>query len=150
MPMLFLSGATVPAAMLPHWAQTLAQFMPASYLVSGFQGIFFRHRMLLHADAVPLWRHRARGDAPPLGADPGAVHAGLLPGQRFPGHLLPPSESLGQRPGRRRATAHYGARLVPGDATVPLGEGRKNPAAQQTLGGGRAGAVRRHGYVAVV
>src|SRR5450755_1937122 len=46
MPMLFLSGATVPAAMLPTWAQTLAQFMPASYLVSGFQGIFFRNQNL--------------------------------------------------------------------------------------------------------
>jgi len=46
MPMLFLSGATVPAAMLPKWAQTLAQFMPASYLVSGFQGIFFRDQTL--------------------------------------------------------------------------------------------------------
>ncbi len=46
MPMLFLSGATVPAAMLPRWAQTLAQFMPASYLVSGFQGIFFRNQNL--------------------------------------------------------------------------------------------------------
>jgi len=46
MPMLFLSGATVPAAMLPKWAQTLAQFMPASYLVSGFQGIFFRNQNL--------------------------------------------------------------------------------------------------------
>jgi imidazolonepropionase-like amidohydrolase len=44
--MLFLSGATVPAAMLPKWAQTLAQFMPASYLVSGFQGIFFRNQNL--------------------------------------------------------------------------------------------------------
>ncbi len=46
MPMLFLSGATVPSAMLPRWAQTLAQFMPASYLVSGFQGIFFRNQNL--------------------------------------------------------------------------------------------------------
>jgi imidazolonepropionase-like amidohydrolase/ABC-type multidrug transport system permease subunit len=46
MPMLFLSGATVPATMLPNWAQTLAQFMPASYLVSGFQGIFFRNQNL--------------------------------------------------------------------------------------------------------
>jgi imidazolonepropionase-like amidohydrolase/ABC-type multidrug transport system permease subunit len=46
MPMLFLSGATIPAAMLPNWAQTLAQFMPASYLVSGFQGIFFRNQNL--------------------------------------------------------------------------------------------------------
>jgi imidazolonepropionase-like amidohydrolase/ABC-type multidrug transport system permease subunit len=51
MPMLFLSGATVPAAMLPKWAQTLAQFMPASYLVSGFQGIFFRNQNLW--DNVP-------------------------------------------------------------------------------------------------
>jgi len=46
MPMLFLSGATVPSAMLPKWAQTVAQFMPASYLVSGFQGIFFRNQNL--------------------------------------------------------------------------------------------------------
>jgi imidazolonepropionase-like amidohydrolase/ABC-type multidrug transport system permease subunit len=46
MPMLFLSGATIPSAMLPKWAQTLAQFMPASYLVSGFQGIFFRNQNL--------------------------------------------------------------------------------------------------------
>jgi imidazolonepropionase-like amidohydrolase/ABC-type multidrug transport system permease subunit len=51
MPMLFLSGATVPATMLPNWAQTIAQFMPASYLVSGFQGIFFRNQNLL--DNVP-------------------------------------------------------------------------------------------------
>ncbi len=47
MPMLFLSGATFPAAMLPTWAQTLAQFMPASYLVTGFQGIFFQQQNLL-------------------------------------------------------------------------------------------------------
>jgi imidazolonepropionase-like amidohydrolase/ABC-type multidrug transport system permease subunit len=46
MPMLFLSGATIPAAMLPKWAQTLAEFMPAAYLVSGFQGIFFRNQNL--------------------------------------------------------------------------------------------------------
>jgi imidazolonepropionase-like amidohydrolase/ABC-type multidrug transport system permease subunit len=46
MPMLFLSGATIPAAMLPGWAQTLAQFMPASYLVTGMQGIFFRNQNL--------------------------------------------------------------------------------------------------------
>jgi imidazolonepropionase-like amidohydrolase/ABC-type multidrug transport system permease subunit len=47
MPMLFLSGATIPAAILPQWAQTLAEFMPAAYLVSGFQGIFFRNQSLL-------------------------------------------------------------------------------------------------------
>jgi imidazolonepropionase-like amidohydrolase/ABC-type multidrug transport system permease subunit len=47
MPMLILSGATVPSAILPHWAQTLAEFMPAAYLVTGFQGIFFRNQSLL-------------------------------------------------------------------------------------------------------
>jgi imidazolonepropionase-like amidohydrolase/ABC-type multidrug transport system permease subunit len=47
MPMLFLSGATIPAAMLPVWAQTVAEFMPASYLVSGFQGIFFHNQTIL-------------------------------------------------------------------------------------------------------
>jgi imidazolonepropionase-like amidohydrolase/ABC-type multidrug transport system permease subunit len=52
MPMLFLSGATFPAAMLPRWAQTLAQFMPASYLVTGFQGIFFQNQNLLDNKAA--------------------------------------------------------------------------------------------------
>ena len=47
MPMLFLSGATIPAAILPTWAQTVAEFMPAAYLVAGFQGIFFRNQTLL-------------------------------------------------------------------------------------------------------
>jgi imidazolonepropionase-like amidohydrolase/ABC-type multidrug transport system permease subunit len=42
MAMLFLSGAVIPAATLPVWAQTAAQFLPASCLVSGFQGILFR------------------------------------------------------------------------------------------------------------
>ncbi len=46
MPMLFLSGATIPEAILPVWAQTLAQFMPATYLVQGFQNIFFRNQNL--------------------------------------------------------------------------------------------------------
>lgn len=46
MPMLFLSGATVPSANLPKWAQTAAEFMPASYLVKGFQGIFFRNQSI--------------------------------------------------------------------------------------------------------
>ena len=53
LPMLILSGATVPSAMLPKWVQTLAEFMPASYLVTGFQGIFFRHQTILdHGAAV--------------------------------------------------------------------------------------------------
>ena len=46
MPMMFLSGAAIPAAMLPRWTQTVAQFMPASYLVSGMQGIITQHEPL--------------------------------------------------------------------------------------------------------
>jgi imidazolonepropionase-like amidohydrolase/ABC-type multidrug transport system permease subunit len=46
LPMLFLSGATVPSAILPKWAQTVAEFMPAPYLVNGLQGIFFRNHTI--------------------------------------------------------------------------------------------------------
>ncbi len=53
LPMLLLSGATIPSAVLPKWVQTAAEFMPASYLVSGFQGIFFRNQTILdHGPAV--------------------------------------------------------------------------------------------------
>jgi imidazolonepropionase-like amidohydrolase len=50
--MLILSGATVLSAMLPKWAQTLAEFMPASYLVTGFQGVFFRNQSILDNGAA--------------------------------------------------------------------------------------------------
>ncbi|HUB82629.1 MAG TPA: amidohydrolase family protein [Bryobacteraceae bacterium] len=46
MPMLFLSGTTIPSSILPAWAQTVGEFMPATYLVTGFQGIFFRNQNL--------------------------------------------------------------------------------------------------------
>jgi imidazolonepropionase-like amidohydrolase/ABC-type multidrug transport system permease subunit len=52
MPMLFLSGATIPAALLPKWAQTVAEFMPASYLVTGIQGIFFHNQTIFHNPAA--------------------------------------------------------------------------------------------------
>jgi len=48
LPMLILSGATVPSAMLPRWVQTLAEFMPATYMVQGFQGIFYRNQSILN------------------------------------------------------------------------------------------------------
>ena len=53
MPMMFLSGATVPLAVLPSWAQAIAAFIPAFYLVNGIQGIFQRGESLL-ANAGPL------------------------------------------------------------------------------------------------
>ena len=46
MPMMFLSGAAIPASLLPRWTQTVAQFMPAAYLVSGMQGILTQHESL--------------------------------------------------------------------------------------------------------
>jgi imidazolonepropionase-like amidohydrolase len=37
--MLFLSGATFPISMMPLWIQTIAQFLPATYLFQGIQSI---------------------------------------------------------------------------------------------------------------
>jgi imidazolonepropionase-like amidohydrolase/ABC-type multidrug transport system permease subunit len=46
LPMLFLSGATFPVGALPVWLQTLAQFLPASYLYTGLQGILIQKESL--------------------------------------------------------------------------------------------------------
>jgi len=46
LPMLFLSGATFPVSELPGWLQIFAQFLPATYLYTGMQGILFRHENL--------------------------------------------------------------------------------------------------------
>jgi ABC-type multidrug transport system permease subunit len=37
MPCLLLSGAAVPLEILPGWAATVANFLPASYLVKGLK-----------------------------------------------------------------------------------------------------------------
>jgi ABC-2 type transporter len=47
MPMLFLSGAMMPTSMMPRWTQSIAQFVPASYLVSGMQSIVTEQRSLV-------------------------------------------------------------------------------------------------------
>lgn len=39
MPMLFLSGATIPVTIFPNWLQIVSQFIPATYLTSGISGI---------------------------------------------------------------------------------------------------------------
>ncbi len=46
MTMLFLSGATFPASMFPNWLLIATQFIPATYLVTGLQGILIRHESL--------------------------------------------------------------------------------------------------------
>ena len=43
MPMLFLSGATFPLSILPIWAQVAGQFLPASHLFNGMQGVMLRN-----------------------------------------------------------------------------------------------------------
>src|SRR5438034_11040551 len=44
--LIFLSGTTVPLAVLPHWVQKLATFLPATYLVSSFQSIMMQSEPL--------------------------------------------------------------------------------------------------------
>jgi imidazolonepropionase-like amidohydrolase/ABC-type multidrug transport system permease subunit len=39
MPMLFLSGATIPLSLFPDWLQVATQFIPATYLMNGIAGI---------------------------------------------------------------------------------------------------------------
>jgi imidazolonepropionase-like amidohydrolase/ABC-type multidrug transport system permease subunit len=43
LPMLFLSGATFPLSMFPPWLLNLTQFIPATYLVTGVQGMLLRN-----------------------------------------------------------------------------------------------------------
>ena len=42
LPMLFLSGATFPLNMFPPWLLTITQFVPATYMVVGIQGMLLR------------------------------------------------------------------------------------------------------------
>lgn len=42
MPLLLLSGATVPLNILPAWLQKVAQFLPATHLYLGTQGVLVR------------------------------------------------------------------------------------------------------------
>jgi imidazolonepropionase-like amidohydrolase/ABC-type multidrug transport system permease subunit len=44
--MLFLSGATFPPSMFPNWLLIATQFIPATYLVTGLQGILLRNESL--------------------------------------------------------------------------------------------------------
>ncbi len=43
LPMLFLTGTTFSTTLLPRWAQVFSQFLPATYLVTGLQGILIRN-----------------------------------------------------------------------------------------------------------
>jgi imidazolonepropionase-like amidohydrolase/ABC-type multidrug transport system permease subunit len=43
LPMLFLSGATFPLSMFPPWLLVITQFVPATYMVVGIQGMLLRN-----------------------------------------------------------------------------------------------------------
>lgn len=47
LPMLFLSGATFPLSMFPPWLLNLTQFVPATYLVTGVQGMLLQNEGIL-------------------------------------------------------------------------------------------------------
>ncbi len=46
MAMLFLSGTTFPPTMFPNWLLTVTQFIPATWLVTGLQGIMLQNETL--------------------------------------------------------------------------------------------------------
>jgi len=52
-PMLFLSGALFPITVLPGWVQLVSQYLPATYLVSGLQGVFLKNESVVQ-HAVPV------------------------------------------------------------------------------------------------
>ena len=47
MAMLFLSGATIPTAVFPNWLLVTIQFIPATWLMSGMQGIMVKNETLV-------------------------------------------------------------------------------------------------------
>ncbi len=53
LPMLMLSGATIPLNILPDWLQSVAQFLPSTHLYMGMQNILVRGQSLTQ-NWVPL------------------------------------------------------------------------------------------------
>jgi ABC-type multidrug transport system permease subunit len=59
LPLIFLSGATLPMGYLPKSAQTVSVFLPATYLVSGLQNALFMsfpiRRILVQLLSLAFW-----------------------------------------------------------------------------------------------
>jgi ABC-type multidrug transport system permease subunit len=59
LPLIFLSGATLPMGYLPKSAQNISVFLPATYLVSGLQNAVFSsfpiRRILVQLTALAIW-----------------------------------------------------------------------------------------------
>jgi imidazolonepropionase-like amidohydrolase/ABC-type multidrug transport system permease subunit len=50
LPMLFLSGATFPTSIMPEWVQTVANFLPATYLFRGLHAILLEGGSALESE----------------------------------------------------------------------------------------------------
>ena len=48
LPMLFLSGATFPVSIMPTWVQSVAHFLPATYLYDGMRGIMIAGQSIVN------------------------------------------------------------------------------------------------------
>ncbi len=46
MPMLFLSGATIPLSVMPNWVQVVSQFLPSTHFFGGMQSILLGRESL--------------------------------------------------------------------------------------------------------
>jgi ABC-type multidrug transport system permease subunit len=59
LPLIFLSGATIPMGYLPKSAQSVSVFMPATYLVSGLQNAMFLsfpvNKILVQLISLAFW-----------------------------------------------------------------------------------------------
>ncbi len=59
LPLIFLSGATIPMGYLPKSAQNLSVFLPATYLVSGLQNALFTsfpvRKISIQLTALAIW-----------------------------------------------------------------------------------------------
>jgi ABC-type multidrug transport system permease subunit len=59
LPLIFLSGATLPLAYLPKIVQKIAAFLPATYLVTGLQKAFYQStpawRLLIEIASLAFW-----------------------------------------------------------------------------------------------
>jgi ABC-2 type transport system permease protein len=59
LPLIFLSGATLPLAYLPKVAQRVAVFLPATYLVSGLQSALYLSlpvwKLLIQISSLLIW-----------------------------------------------------------------------------------------------
>ncbi len=59
LPLIFLSGATLPLAYLPKVAQRVAVFLPATYLVSGLQSALYLSlpfwKLLIQLSSLLIW-----------------------------------------------------------------------------------------------